>query len=110
MQDQVIVSADLQETAKGATEQDGEIAPLLFRRYCLELVRMVLGHDPGLKRHARCVGAEGVVVSDIVHDSLGLANLLAEDVTEDAAVAVAIPIPRGAKLVEDAARHEGSGR
>src|ERR1019366_4740284 len=85
------------------------MTPIFTRRGSFELVIVRLGHDPRFVRNARSVGAERVVVADVVNDSLLLANFLAQDVAENAALSVAIPFARRAEFIQDAARHKGSG-
>src|SRR5579863_5080157 len=85
------------------------MAAILTRQRRLKLMIVSLGHDPGLVRDPRGVGANRVIVADAIDDSLFLANVLAQDVTENAALAVAVPLARGAELVKNPARHK-SGR
>lgn len=87
----VVATCDLQQAAQRAAQQGREIEAFFVWRQDFELVRMGLRHQPSLIGHAGRVGADGVVVADIIHNALGLPDLLPEDVAENAAVAIPIP-------------------
>ncbi len=109
MDHHVIAVAELQQApqACGRASWPGGGGSLRLRRF--ELMIVSFRHDPGFIGHARSIRAKGVVVADAVHDALGLANFLTQDVAEDAALALAIPFACGAEFVENAPRNEGGG-
>src|SRR5579862_2788472 len=87
MQNHVVAAGYLQKAAKGAAQQGGQLATVFPGQERLKLVIMRSRNQPGFVGDAGSVRAKSVVIPDVVHDSGLLADFLAKDVAENAALA-----------------------
>src|SRR5690242_349370 len=77
---------------------------IFFGGWRLKLMIVRPRDQPSFVRDARSIGAKGVVIADVIHNSSLLTNFLPQDVAENAALAFAVPFAGGAQFVQNAAR------
>src|ERR1700760_1233962 len=65
---------------------------------------------PDLKRYARSVWAQRVIVALHIDDALPLFFVLPDDVAKNAALFILVPLMGGTEFVLDASRHENRRR
>lgn len=82
---------------------------IFSREYVFELMIVGARKNPDFVRDAGSVGAEGIIIAGAIHNALGLARFLAQDVAEDATLAFAEPFAGGPQLVENPSRDESRG-